>query len=55
MIRRIAGAVNDALSGIEEFVVIQVKSPSPTGDQKKSRLDRWGRAFALQPCIARGG
>ena len=33
MIRRIAGSVNYSLSGVEEFVVIQVKPPSPTGDQ----------------------
>jgi hypothetical protein len=37
MIRRIAGSVNYSLSGIEEFEVIQVKPPSPTGDQDEEQ------------------
>ena len=37
MIRRIAGSVNYSLSGVEEFVVIQVKPPSPTGDQDEEQ------------------
>ena len=37
MIRRIAGSVNYSLRGVEEFVVIQVKPPSPTGDQDEEQ------------------
>ena len=52
MIRRIAGSVNYSLSGVEEFEVIQVKAPSPTGDQDEEQ--DWTdveRAFVLQPSI----
>jgi hypothetical protein len=37
MIRRIAGAINDAQSGIDEFVVIEVKTPSKIGNQNKKK------------------
>ena len=37
MIRRITGSVNYSLRGVEKFVVIQVKSPSPTGDQDEEQ------------------
>ena len=37
MIRRIASAIDDAQSGIDEFVVIEVKTPSKTGDQNKKK------------------
>ena len=33
MIRGISGSVNDALSGVKELEVIQIKAPTPTGDQ----------------------
>ena len=45
MIRRIAGSVNDSLSGVEEFEVIQVKSPSPTGDQDEEQDRQMGNGL----------
>jgi len=37
VIRRIAGAIDDAQSGINEFIVIEVKTPSKTGNQNKKQ------------------
>jgi hypothetical protein len=50
MIRRITGSVNYSLSGVEEFVVVQVKPPSPTGHQSEEQDGQMGndlRAPAL--------
>ena len=35
MVGRKAGSIDDALSGVEEFEMIEVKSPSPISDQDK--------------------
>ena len=55
MIRRITGSVNYSLRGVEEFVVIQVKPPSPTGDQDEEQTGQmWNglRAPALHRSVA---
>ena len=48
MVGRIAGSIDDALIGVEEFEAIEVKSPSPIGDQDKAAsMDRCRRGLAL--------
>ena len=37
MIRRIASPIDDAESGIDELVVIEIKTPSKIGHQNKKK------------------
>ena len=37
MIRRIAGSIDDAQSGVDEVVVIEVEPKSPVGNQNKKK------------------
>ena len=50
MIRRITGSVNHSLSGVEEFVVIQVKPPSPTGDQSEEQNGQMWNGLRAPAC-----
>ena len=37
MIRRVAGSIDDAKSGVDEVVVIEVEPKSPVGNQNKKK------------------